>query len=235
MIKANQCIYLTKEKKQCRNTAQEGSTGCHLHGKKPADPWIKAGSVLPKPHDTVCEKLVRDKLKKLDRAMSSKKSSSSSTKECIYVFQVQNDTNRHFYKVGMTDRDYKKRMLEWSAKMDGAVVEVVDVFYTPHADRVERVIHAYLDHIRCYRYARDDNDEGKPIFQKTVWKRTLQSVFNDDDEEVEQRVVAMEKQIEWFYTRHYHKDIVSVIKAVVDYVKGKGGKNTEEDQDVTLE
>ena len=92
--------------KQCRKTAQDGTTKCHLHGAKAPNDWEIHH--LPEPAFKKNEKKLNTRVRKLVAAQKLALRNNSDPNLCIYVFQIAGE--RHFYKIGMTTRGYVARL-----------------------------------------------------------------------------------------------------------------------------
>ena len=112
----------------------------------------------------------------------------------VYVYSLQHEVGKDYWKVGMTERnDYRKRLKEWTTVHAPAIVVCKAVYYTTaNCKLLERLIHLYLDYCRMYRYPTDN-----PYEMVTVWKTNGKPV----DAVVEAKphqVVAKNKHKEWF-------------------------------------
>ena len=117
----------------------------------------------------------------------------------IYVYTLPNDPK--YYKIGRTKREVDVRLKEWKGAQLKASWPVKNNMMA------ESLIHGYLDHVRCYRYAQDDGSLC------TVWKSTGDPVTKKDAQGTRKGIA---KQVEWF--RGSYKAFEGVCRAVCTYV-----------------
>jgi hypothetical protein len=110
--------------------------------------------------------------------------SKSDSEGHIYVYYLKNDA---YFKVGRTARDVDKRLKEWK----GAILK--KSWKVKFQKLAEKLIHAYLDHVRVYRY-KLENDKIC-----SIWKSTREPITEKDEKLKERyKLEARTKMIEWF-------------------------------------
>lgn len=203
------CASVTQKGAPCKKYAITGSTHCATHCKEIPKLWEL--HKLPAPAELDNDK---ERWRTINSLIVEIQKKSGDSEGRIYIYK--DGKHAHFYKIGFTSRTTKERMKEWGNPV------VVRSFSVCCAERVERLIHQYLDHIRCYRYVIDDN---KIL---SVWKNSKLPVTRQDELIHETRPPAMHKHIEWFYSRHVEKDILYVVESII--IIWLNGERLEEDE-----
>ena len=119
----------------------------------------------------------------------------------IYVYKF--DDKDLYYKIGRTSRSVDKRLKEWK----GAILQVS--WKVRYQKLAESIIHAYLDHVRVYRY-----DLGKGELC-TIWKSNGEPVTEHDKQlKAKYKLEARKKHIEWFKMpwKVLEQKVIDVIK-----------------------
>lgn len=194
--------------RQYKVKTAEGKHFCTQHAKCKAvksvaepEPWETLR--LPEPDPRNGKRYIQKVRKMLSEAPGKKREGH------IYIYFLPREKTLRYWKIGLTERTVEERMQEWSAKYTLEVYTTfrvaTDVYY------VESLIHLYLTYCRIYRYP------SKRGFQ-SVYK-LKPSVVIQDGQQAEQgeRVVAKNKQIEWFC-----EDIEEILKVVKAIIKAKG-------------
>lgn len=172
------CQGKTAKGKQCK---RKGEPFCYQHGPKTADPV---------PPISLVDCSAKGKSKILRRLHKGPRKSDGPG--YIYVYTLPNDGSK-YYKVGRTRRDVDVRLKEWKGAQLKAAWPVKTQMMA------ETLIHGYLDHIRCYRYAQDDGTFS------TVWKDTGEPVTKAD---ASGKRKGIAKQVEWFRGKWKHIEAV---------------------------
>jgi hypothetical protein len=124
----------------------------------------------------------------------------------IYIYFLPRERALNYWKIGRTQRSVEQRMKEWSSKYKLEVYAI----YKAERDVVqaESLIHLYLTYCRMYRYP---SARG----YQSVYKLNPSEVIQDGqqcDPESGERVVAKNKEIEWFC------EDVEVVRRVVEAI-----------------
>lgn len=107
----------------------------------------------------------------------------------IYVYYLITDNKDCFYKIGRTSRTVDKRLKEW-----GKNVKLKRSWKVDNEKWTEKMIHAYLDAVRVYRYQIDDTNE-----YCNVWKSDRKCITKKDEKLKEKhKLEGRKKNIEWF-------------------------------------
>lgn len=103
----------------------------------------------------------------------------------IYVYFVESDKSDTFYKIGRTARTVTARLKEWGP-------ECVLHYSAPVKSQkmAETLIHAYLAHLRVFRYKQKDGS------YESVWMATGKPVLSEGNPSAVKS--ARCKEIEWF-------------------------------------
>jgi len=187
------CQGFTKAGKPCKNKHKEPF--CKLH-----QPVITA-STLPTIATNIldlshCSKKIQNKI------MSKFKKGPSKTDGEGYIYVYKLDESDKYYKIGRTSRTVDKRLKEWK----GSILQVC--WKVKYQKMAEAVLHAYLDHVRVYRYKLDDNKIC------TVWKSSGEPVTKEDVKlKNEHKLEARTKMIEWF--KMPWKDLEKLILPII--------------------
>lgn len=207
-----QCVALTNKGKgaRCRYHGKhiDPATGKHYcgHHYKPKVTAPKV-SVLnlappPKPLDLVLPFQLRRKVAQKLRRRLDAGPKSNDEPGLIYVYYLQHEDGRNYFKVGRTKRDGDKRHKEWQAQHHANHVVVTKKTWqvdTKAVKFLEAVIHLWFDYCRMYRY---------PVQNRarilSVWSATGAPIRDADYEAHEQdpdeeRLVAKRKMVEWFW------------------------------------
>lgn len=211
----DQCVALTDKGKgprcQYKGKHVHPTTGQRYcgHHYKPATmptnalvPKLSLSPIMPKPADLVIPFQLRRKVAQRLRRRFEAGPKSNDEPGIIYVYFLQHEEARNYFKVGRTSRDLEKRHKEWQAQHDPAHVVVTKKSWKVESKAVkflERVIHLWFDYCRMYRYP-----VGKTGRILSVWSSTGAPIHDPDyvaleEAGEEERLVAKRKMVEWFW------------------------------------
>lgn len=134
----------------------------------------------------------------------------------IYVYYCPQDNPEDtYYKIGRTERSVDARLKEWKKK-DGAVLK--KSWKVSHQKFIEKLIHAYLDAVRVYRYSVSHTittgGNGVNNVYCTIWKSTGEPVdLMDAHLKATNKLEARTKHIEWF--KSTWKELKGTLKTLV--------------------
>jgi hypothetical protein len=188
------CAGQTQKKKPCKNKALEGSTLCSTHG----GVCTAVNALAQKNRPYVIKKIGTRHRKGLPK---------TKTPGYVYIFYLENEKGKNFWKIGMTTR-LEKRMQEWNKHYGGKATLVQKKLYkSDYCEFMERVIHLYLDYCRMHRYPIHTEDAIK---FHSIYSATGKVIEAVDEEE---RLVAKNKNIEFFHAP------IKEIKTVIAFIQ----------------
>jgi len=191
----NRCIAIKDDGEQCtRNKSKENKTFCAQHAKGAAKKKItKVGTVepwtllkLPVPDPRNGKRFIQKIRTHLNKTQQPNEPGGF-----IYIFYVPTDSGPDYWKIGYTERPVEERLSEWSKIHKLKLYVSYSIKKGVH--QIESLIHLYLAYCRVYRYPSKRGYHSVYKLSKKVIKDGQE--HEEDDEE---RLVAKNKEIEWF-------------------------------------
>jgi hypothetical protein len=207
-MEENQCVALTNKGKGSRCPykgkhcdPKTGQRYCGHHYKKVEEPAPKALAAVPKPELVLPYQLRRKVAQRLQRRLDAGPKSNDKP-GFIYVYYLEHEQGRNYWKVGRTERPPEKRHKEWQDAHHSSHVVVTKKTWQVDARAhkfLESIIHLWFDYCRMYRYP--VTDSARIL---SVWSATG-SLIRDPDYEAlnpdpaRRITVARRKMVEWFW------------------------------------
>lgn len=218
--KKNKCQSTTQKKTQCTRNAVEGSDKCAQHGGKAKELNSNETKALGLP--AVPKETQGNVVKKIQRLIQKDLSSSQAKTTAggyVYIYRLAHETGLNYWKIGMTDREVDKRMKEWEGTLRCRVLCVKEYKLKKNHAYCERLIHLYLDYCRMYRYPAEAKKGDKHVLFKSKWYRSGEWIDDDQGREIDERLVAKNKHVEWFCAPL--AEILKVVQAIVAFSEAK--------------
>lgn len=176
---------------------------CGHHYKKAVEDKALAVVVVtvPKPDLVLPYQLRRKVAQRLQRRLDAGPKSNDKP-GFIYVYGLEHEQGRNYWKVGRTERPPEKRHKEWQDAHHSSHVVVTKKTWRVDARAhkfLESVIHLWFDYCRMYRYP--VTDSARIL---SVWSATGSPIQDPDYEALNSTItrhstVARRKMVEWFW------------------------------------
>lgn len=183
-----------------------GQRYCGHHHKKPTEVvhQVAALVTVPKPNLVLPYQLQRKVAQRLQRRLDAGPKSNDKP-GFLYVYYLEHEQGRNYWKVGRTERSPEKRHKEWQDAHHASHVVITKKTWQVDARAhkfLESVIHLWFDYCRMYRYPAAESAHILSVWSATgapIRDMDYEALCPENGSRTLRVTVARRKMVEWFW------------------------------------